>query len=208
MEFNYITLFSIYISSLMVISHASSPISSSIKTTTSSSPHSSITSLVNDLKTINSNIPEKVIEACKTTDFPSECSSSVAPLLLDGKSEPLDILQGQAKALTHALEIAKENIDSLKSEVKKEQTILTCKQMYENAKGEISKAMELASRNDKYGVNVYFSGAITFIETCKDELPKDLKNDSTIILVNNLLSNLASNCLALGNFAMGLHVHN
>ncbi|KAL9227640.1 hypothetical protein vseg_003307 [Gypsophila vaccaria] len=181
----------------------SSPISSSLQSrsssSSSSSPQSSITSLFDELKNTHLNIPKKVIDACKKTDFPSECSTSVGPLLLDGQYEPLDILKGEAKALTHALEVVKEDMSKIWSE---ERTAITCKEMYENAREEITKAMELARRKDKYGVNVYLSGALTYIDTCKDELPQDVKDDSPMILANKFLSNLATNCLALANFAM------
>ncbi|KAL9242957.1 hypothetical protein vseg_016909 [Gypsophila vaccaria] len=168
------------------------------------SPRPSITSLIDDLTTkIPLKVPKKVVEACKKTDHPGECSASVAPLL-DGNYEPVAVLQGESKAFERALEVASEDISNIWGVVGgDEQSMTTCKQMYENAREEIAKAMELSTKNDKYGVNIHMSAALSFIATCKDEIPQGMKDDSTIVATNNLLSNLASNCLALGDFAMG-----
>ncbi|XP_074316605.1 uncharacterized protein LOC141652891 [Silene latifolia] len=239
MEFNYIAVFCLYLTSFLVIKHAScssgkfllpddvslfalppvldvgSTITSSIfdfdeassptaSSPSASSPETSITSLIADITSTNLiDVPKKVVDACKNTDHPNECSNSVAPLLKENENlGPVSILQGETKAFDHALEVAKEDIGG--EEDDNAQAISTCKQMYENAREEISKAMELASKNDKYGVNIYLSAALTYIDTCKDEIPKDMKEDSKIVQTNKLLEELASNTLALGNNALGL----
>ncbi|KAK9704765.1 hypothetical protein RND81_07G009500 [Saponaria officinalis] len=184
----------------------SSPLSSPSSYSPADSPPLSITSLIDDITNININVPKKVKEVCKKTDHPSECSASVAPLLIDGDYEPITVLQGETKAFEHALEVARDGISNIWSagDEKDESIVSTCKQMYDNAREEIAKAMELSTKNDKYGVNIHVSAALSFISTCQDEIPKDMKDDSTLVATNNLLSNLASNCLALGDFALDL----
>ncbi|GMH20910.1 hypothetical protein Nepgr_022752 [Nepenthes gracilis] len=182
-------------------------------------PFASLTSLLSiPDDAISEPAPPQVVEACEKTDYPLECRASLlssrlhGDLGIDGSDlGPATILGSSVQTFSHALEIIKSEISSKSSMLKADQsTINTCKDMYDNAIDELNGAMQAASSGDKYGANIRFSAALTSIETCEDGLKDNVRGDSSsspLASANKILSKLASNSLALGNFALGLGDH-
>ncbi|GAB2282190.1 hypothetical protein Dimus_016742 [Dionaea muscipula] len=159
--------------------------------------------------------PSQVLEACNKTEYPAECEATLlgsnANAGDDGKgklpSNPVKILDSSVEVFSKALEIAKSEISRKKPGVSKADNSdrETCKEMYENAIEELNKAVEAADSGDKFEANIRLSAALTFIETCEDGLHgTSSAEDSSIDAANQMLSKMASNSLALGNFALGI----
>ncbi|GAB2226467.1 hypothetical protein Droror1_Dr00022275 [Drosera rotundifolia] len=155
--------------------------------------------------------PPQVAEACAKADYPSECEATLLSLVeqngngeaAKALSNPVKILDSSVKVFSKALDVAKSEIFAKKSTFKADDPALsTCKELYDDAVEELTKAMEAANAGDKYGANIRLSAALTFIETCEDGL-HDAREDGALASVNSILTKLASNSLSLENFAFG-----
>ncbi|GAB4841780.1 hypothetical protein Ancab_022504 [Ancistrocladus abbreviatus] len=180
------------------------------KTTTDSSsslkPFAALESLISPLAVQKAApAPPEVVKACKNTDFPSECQATVMPSLQGKIDNPVKILDSSVHTFSHALELAKTEISTDKEPALEGQktVVKTCKEMYDNALEELKMAQKAADTGDKYGANIRFSAALTYIETCEDGLRGPAK-ESALATANEMLSKLASNNLALGSFALGV----
>ncbi|GAB2298436.1 hypothetical protein Dimus_032501 [Dionaea muscipula] len=122
----------------------------------------------------------------------------------DNHNPHVKILDSSVKVFNRALEIAKSEIATKSMNDADGSAVKTCKEMYDHAIEELNKTMEAVNSEDKFGANIRFSAILSYIETCEDGLHGRSEN-SSLASANKMLSKLASNSLALSNYALGVN---
>ncbi|CAA3012114.1 pectinesterase 3 [Olea europaea subsp. europaea] len=150
---------------------------------------------------IPKNIDPRVKKICESTDHPSLCLGTVAPLL-DGKFDSFSILKVSIKACSEltkiALSMAKKfsNMPGVPPQVAS--IVRDCNDSYDEAMSNFEKALNALPERDMGTVNVMLSAVITDIGDCEDALFSTGSN-FPISDYAEKLTNMTSNCLAIAS---------
>lgn len=137
---------------------------------------------------------------CDVTDNPLLCVSSVIPYL-SGKIDPVSILQLQIKACGNQTHAALQEVLKLIKDPSTSTIASTCLQQcqetYNDALDNLQNAISAIAARDKGTLNSMLSAAMTDYETCEDGFAELPISSSPMAVADELLSKLASNCLAI-----------
>ncbi|KAF7151272.1 hypothetical protein RHSIM_Rhsim02G0004500 [Rhododendron simsii] len=136
---------------------------------------------------------------CAATDFPEVCISSIAPLL-NGKTDPISVVELAIKAATEHTQVAVATATKIATSPgiapDIASTISDCKDSYDDALDNFQKALDALSSRDVGTMNSMLSAAITDFSDNDDFLAG--KASSPVLLeFNAKLSKMTSNCLAI-----------
>ncbi|KAF8401323.1 hypothetical protein HHK36_012257 [Tetracentron sinense] len=137
---------------------------------------------------------------CDATDNPALCISAVVPHLT-GKVDPLAVLEMMIKACINKAQFAM----ALATRIAKSPTtpsaiasyLDACKDSYSDAMDNLQSATDAISTRDTGTMNSMLSAALTDFGTCEDGFAETPGVNSPMAEWDDMLSKLASNCLAI-----------
>ncbi|XP_008446182.1 pectinesterase inhibitor-like [Cucumis melo] len=129
---------------------------------------------------------------CDKAAFPALCRST-----LKGASDPTSALKNAIKHLifeTRRAKVSSLRIGSLKS-------LVVCKQNFDDAIDDLETSLAYMQKKDIASLKINLSAAMTDYSTCDDAVIEsgEQKKASRVLNTDNLLEQLAANCLYLAS---------
>ncbi|XP_058077452.1 pectinesterase inhibitor-like [Magnolia sinica] len=141
-------------------------------------------------------------EICEHTKNPDVCISSISPYLPNiGDVDATTILGLQIKACTNYTNVAISAVEQMVKDPKTPPLMMgclkVCRESYGNALNDLQSAVKAIEAHDSGTLNSMLSAVLTDIGTCEDAFTERPGLKSPMASQDNMLSKLASNCLAI-----------
>jgi pectinesterase inhibitor-like protein len=131
---------------------------------------------------------------CDATDYPALCLSSIAPFPV-GKTDPLSVLELAVRASIQHTTKGLAKATYLAAGANSSESILDCKDIYDEALDNFQNAMDAIHPRDIGTVNTMLSAALTDFDTCED----GFDGESPFSSYDDKGTKLASICLAIAS---------
>ncbi|RWW22447.1 hypothetical protein GW17_00013352 [Ensete ventricosum] len=182
------------------------PISSPPPTTPTPTPASSLGSTSpSGYSSPSSQLPfrDAVSALCSKTDYPDLCRSSIQSFPLPvGPIDASVMLKLHMKACRVRAQIAQSQVSALVNHPgassKLASSLQVCSDMYDDVFDSLDTAADAMASHDKGTLDSMLSGLISDFSTCEDAFAED-SITSPMAAVDDLLTKLASNCLAFSS---------
>ncbi|XP_059460976.1 pectinesterase inhibitor 10 [Corylus avellana] len=133
-------------------------------------------------------------KTCDATDYPALCLSTLAPFPI-GKTDPLSVLELAVRASIQHTTKALAKATQLAAGADSSESILDCKDIYDDALDNFENAMDAIHPRDIGTVNTMLSAALTDFDTCED----GFDGESPFSSYDDKGTKLASICLAIAS---------
>lgn len=129
-------------------------------------------------------------DICSKADYGPLCRSVVK-----GASDPIAAMKTSIEHLMLETQRAK----STSTKLGKSQSMDVCKQNFDDAIYDLEKSLEYLKKNDKPGLKISLSAALTYYVTCDDAVAEGgiMQMAEGLLSTDTMLRHMASNCLYL-----------